>query len=320
MLALMSTPFDQARSFWDREVAAPTHVNWMENGRVREYINGLVGGAQPLWPFDWFEEKTGHRRFHRALSIGCGSGVLERDLIRRGLVEHVDAFDGSLSSLLEAQRLSVEAGYQDRISYFAHDFNEPVLPAKRYEFICVHQALHHVGKLEKLYRAVLKTLTPGGIFYFDEYVGPSRTTWSDDVIRPHREVYARIPRELRTSDELPLPIQMDDPSEALRSDEILPLLETGFTIVERADYGGTLLAPVYPAIRWDAAPDSLVEDLIAAEKKMLAAGVPTYHAIVIARPRRGLSRMIAVTKYFAVPKLRALRVKVLRRLGRTVKY
>ena len=75
-----------AQDFWDREVSMEAFhaTNWMQNPVVHEYINASIGTRErALWPLDWFEEWLSGRRFHRALSIGCGTGALERDLIRR---------------------------------------------------------------------------------------------------------------------------------------------------------------------------------------------------------------------------------------------
>jgi len=311
---------DDARQFWDREVQAPTHVSWMENLQVRLYINNLIGSGVRMWPMEWLEARLGGRRFRRALSIGCGAGALERELIARGIAARVDAFDTSLASLCEARKAADRPGIRDRIGYFAFDFNEPVFPRHTYDLVCAHQALHHVGKIEKLYRAVMRALVPRGVFYLEEYVGPSRNNWSTEKLTAQRGAYSRIPRHLRKGNEIPYPIQEDDPSEALRSDEILPLLRTGFRIVARADYGGNFLALVFPLIDWAVTPDDFVAELIERERAMLQAGAPSYYTILLTRPRRGPARLMAATLYFTVPKLRRLRVEWMRRLGRDVRY
>ncbi len=306
----------KTQAFWDYEISAHSHVSWMESARVREYINTLIGGKEhPMWPIDWFERETHGRKFRRALSIGCGTGPLERDLIRRGLCDRIDAFDGSVGSLHEARRQAAEMGMADRIRYFAADFNDPQLPSDTYDLVCIHQALHHVGKLEKFFRAVMRTLSNDGLFYIDEYVGPSRTSWNDDLIEPHRQIYRRLPNEAQIFEELPLPIQVDDPSEALRSDEILSQMARGFRITSRRDYGGTLLAPLYPAINWNRAPVELLTELIENEKKMLQSGTPSYHVIAIAQRRRGPMRLVGSARYFLEPKIRRIRYEVLRRVS-----
>src|SRR5712692_2502302 len=125
-------------NFWDREVSIEAFhaTNWMHDPMIREYINASIGGPDhPRWPFHWFVDWLGPRRFARGLSIGCGTGALERDIVRRNLCDTVDAFDGSLASLAAAREEACKAGMDRRIRYFAGDFNRPVLSRARYDVV-----------------------------------------------------------------------------------------------------------------------------------------------------------------------------------------
>lgn len=305
---------EAAAQFWDQESVSPTHVSWMAEPRVRDYINESISGSRHVWPMDWFLEFLGKRRFRRALSIGCGTGPLERDLIRRGICQQVDAFDGSPRSIEIAQELASEEGVADRIHYYVDDFNDPKLPASTYDIVFFHQSLHHVAKIERLAGTILRTLRRGGLLYIDEYIGPSRRDWNDDLIAPHRAVFARVPAEAKLSDPLPLPIHATDPSEAIRSSDIMPQLARGFRVLALRNYGGTILSVLFPSIDWSHAPKSLVDELIAAEREALANGLPSYHTIALATPKRVPFRWIARAVYFAAPKLRRLRWEILTRL------
>lgn len=296
-----------AGSFWDQEIAAPQHVSWLEHPQLHEYANGLIGGGTPTWPIDWFTTWLRGRRFARALSIGCGGGALERDLLAHHLVTRIDAFDASIASLALARSLAHAAGMQDRIRYFAADFNEPRLPRGTYDLVVFHQSAHHVAKLEKLYRAVLLALRPGGLLYLDEYVGPSRFDWTDDLLREHRRVYRTLPEHVRTEPDVPFPIQKDDPSEAYRSSEIEPQLHIGFRTVARRPYGGTLLSVLYPLLRPGSADPEILQALASEEERLLASGAPSYYTLIVARPRRWLGKVYANIHYYLIPKLKRLR-------------
>lgn len=304
-----------ARSFWDREIVQQSHVSWMEDPAIHEYVNQSIGGKQAMWPIDWFEQWLGGRKFGRALSIGCGGGALERDLVRRGLCARVDAFDGSVTSLHLARTTADAEGLGKRIGYFAADFNEPALPRRAYDIVFFHQSAHHVAKLEKLYRAILLALKPDGLLYLDEYVGPSRFDWNDALIAPHRAAYAALPAEVRAFERLEFPIQQDDPSEAIRSSEIEPQLAVGFRTVARRPYGGTLLSVLFPAVKPDPA---LVQRLIDEEKRMLANGAPSYYAVIVAKPRRGPMKWVAKETYFLAPKIKRVWREVQARRARRV--
>lgn len=300
----------RAGDFWDAEVADPIHTSWMEDLRVRLRINMMIGETELLWPIEWLEKRLGGRTFERALSIGCGTGPLERQLIERGLCRTVDALDGSVHSLHVARKLADEQGVGDRIRYFASDFNRPSLPRNRYDIVFFHQSLHHVGKLEKLYRAVLRALKRDGYLYLDEFVGPSRHEWNDQRIAPHQAVLTTIPDPYRLADHLPLPVQPDDPSEAIRSGEIMEQLAIGFQVEAMRGYGGNLLSVLYPYFDWKQAPDDLVQRLMAEEDKMLTSE-PSYYAVVLARPERQLLlRLYASWRWFLEPKWKRLMIEI----------
>ncbi|MGZ8831244.1 MAG: class I SAM-dependent methyltransferase [Thermoanaerobaculia bacterium] len=317
----MST-FDSASAaaFWDREITARTHVSWMENSSVRRYINEQVSGTYG-WPLDWFERRF-HPRFRHALSVGCGTGALERDLVRRGICESVDAYDASAASIQTAQQLAAAEGLSNRLHYFVGDFNRPKRSRRRYDAVFFHQSLHHVARLEALLRDTLSALSHRGVVYLDEYIGPSRFEWDAARLAPQQAIFATLPASVRKTADIPPPIHEDDPSEALRSSEIVPLLERGFEIVERRDYGGTLLAVAFPVIDFANAPSTLVDDLIVAEKNLIRNGAPSYYAIIVARPKRGLKRQYASLWYWFAPKARRIRYEILRRLrpNRRVDY
>jgi SAM-dependent methyltransferase len=101
-----------AAAFWDREVVQPTHFSWMAHPEIRSYINESISGSPHKWPIDWLVEWLDGRRFTRALSVGCGTGPLERDLIQRGLCDFIDAFDGSPESVRIARDLAAGGGHR----------------------------------------------------------------------------------------------------------------------------------------------------------------------------------------------------------------
>lgn len=272
---------------------------WMAIPEVRLYLNSLIGNGEPLWPIELFERFLQGRTFDRALSIGCGSGALERELVRRGLCRSVDAFDGSVVSLREARREADRAGFGDRIRYFAADFNEPFLTKSLYDIVFFHQSAHHVAKLEKLYRAIMRALKPGGLVYFDEYVGPSRFEWDKrrELLDPHRRVFEKLSRSLRAVEQLNPPIQADDPSEAFRSSEIEPQLAIGFDLVGRVPYGGGILSVIMPNVRTEALDPATLRQLIDEDRK-----APPFYTLILATPKRGLRGAIARARYWLEPK------------------
>ncbi len=270
---------------------------------VRLYINGLIGNGELLWPIEAFEKYLRGRTFDRALSIGCGSGALERELVKRGMCRSVDAFDGSVVSLREARQQANREGLGPRIRYFASDFNRPVFPEAKYDIVFFHQSAHHVAKLEKLYRAILHTLKPDGMIYMDEYVGPSRFDWAERprLLRTHREIYNRLLPLLRTVDQLLPPIQADDPSEAIRSSDIEPQLNIGFNILFRQPYGCGILSVILPNVRLENLDPATLDALIEEDRK-----APAFYTLIAAKPKRGFDAKIARARYWLEPKLKRM--------------
>lgn len=309
----MSTNDEIARQFWDSEVHVPTHSNWMGHPLVRAWINRQISGDPGQWPMDWFQTWLSARRFRRGLSIGCGTGALERDLMSRGLCDRIDAFDGSPESIRVAVEEAAKLGFGERIHYSLGDFNEPRLPANTYDVVFVHQAMHHVSKLEKLYRAIMNTLTPDGILYMDEYVGPSRHDWNDRIMAPIRAVFHAIPRHQRDHDVLLTPIQVHDPSEAIRSSEILPVLDVGYETLAFRGYGGNILSVIYGHVE---DTDPMTAHLIAEEERLLREGAPPMLAIIVAKPKRGIPGTIAKLRYYLVPKLQRIGREIAQRFRR----
>lgn len=297
----MTSNDEIAKEFWNREVVARTHVTWMGDPLIRTYINESLSGSPHGWPLNWFAEWLNGRTFQRALSVGCGSGGLERDLITRGICEEIDAFDGSAESIRIAREEAGRAGMGDQIRYWVGDFNAPRLASNAYDAVFAHHSMHHVAKLEKLYRALLRALKPDGLFYMDEYIGPSRHEWTDENFATHRAIYDALPRSARTVELLPMPIQPFDPSEAIRSAEIVPELRVGFEIVEKRNYGGNVLSVMYTFT-----DGSVTAELIEREREMLAQGAEPYHAVIVARPKRGVAKAVASARYFIVPKVKRL--------------
>lgn len=290
----------RARQFWENELVASVHSGWMHFPAVRQHIIEQIGVGYG-WPMDWLLHQLQGRTFERALSIGCGAGSLERDLIQRGICTRIDAFDGAIASLAIAQQEA--AGMP--IRYFAADFNRPVLPRGVYDAVFFHQSLHHVAKLERLLRAVMFALKPDGLVYLDEYVGPSRTWWTAARYTRERELFRElVPEHARLAKELPFPIVYGDPSEAVQSGSIREQLAVGFEIVAERGYGGNLLSLMCPAVWWEHADDDQLQRLIDAERRELAGGADPYYMLILARPKR--HRALPSLRYVIEPKVKRL--------------
>ena len=297
------TDLEAAHSFWDAEARRSTHTSWLEHAPFSLYALRQIDPVNAEWPVDWFQIWLRGRRFKRGLSIGCGAGAFERDIIHHGLCDRIDAFDASLAALAVARREADRCGFGSRIHYYAADFNDVRLPRNAFDVVFFHQSLHHVAKLERLLCEVLMTLHPRGLVYLDEYIGPSRADWSDQAIAYHRKIFDSLPPEVKTGARLELPIQQDDPSEAVRSGEIVPLLRVGFRTAAFRGYGGNLLSVLYPNLNPSALSKDLSESLIEYDRRLVQQSRRSYYAVIVVRPRRGLRRWLARRRYSALARI-----------------
>ncbi|HEY1434840.1 MAG TPA: class I SAM-dependent methyltransferase [Thermoanaerobaculia bacterium] len=267
---------------------------WMNEAAVRERINLRVTGDPLVWPIQWLPTVIpGRTPFARALSIGCGVGHLERSLVDHGIVREITGVDVSPEVLAEAARRTAEAGCGDRIAYVAGDAREVLGRTRDLDAVFFHESLHHFDRLSELLGLVRDALAPGGILYLDEYVGPARDEWTwRDLVRWNL-VYWSLPRAVRRTRVIRVPVTDDDPTEAVASSGILPAVSEHFRILARRDYGGDLLEPIYPSLLRPDQPNgpsaelfaSVITTLLDREERMLARGRARFQTVVVAEAR-----------------------------------
>jgi SAM-dependent methyltransferase len=280
-------------SYWDDPRRHGWDEIWQNHPLVRAEINRRVTGDPQRWPVEQLSRVVPDRLpFRRAVSIGCGVGNLERSLVVLGLVTRVTGVDASLESIGSARRSAEEAGLSGRIGYVAADAWSFLESTRGLDAVFFHSSLHHFDRLQALLALVRAALVPGGILWFDEYVGPARGEWTWRHLWRWNRQYRSLPGIVRRTKVIRRPINREDPTEAVASSDILPAVEAHFRILERIDYGGSLLAPIYPSLRRPDQPggpspavfDAAVAKLLAAEKRLLARE-SGYHAVLVAEPK-----------------------------------
>ncbi len=294
---------------WSSEAARDTQLlgqYWLAHPQVREHVNRLASGRPDQDAYGRLAELLAARGWAlpipRALSLGCGFGGLERDLVSRGLVWQFEAFDLAEGAIAEARRLAGEAGFSHRIAYRVADLEQVAFAPGSFDAVFAHSSVHHVERLEPLLAAVMRALRPGGLFHLHEFVGPTRFQWTDAQLGLGNALLDGLPPRLRRlpggQPKPPLirPTIADmiaaDPSEAIRSADILPLVRARFDVVEERALGGALLHNVLGDIAQNFDPASpedsaALAGLFAAEDAAMAAGtIGTDFATVTAFARR----------------------------------
>lgn len=279
------------RRFWDSTHRRGSPRTWLDDPYVLRHVRRRITGSPEASAMDGFAS-LGLGPFERALSLGCGTGALERDLVRRCLVGGILGVDASPAALDLARRAAAAERLRG-IDYRRADLNRLETEggdfAGPFDAVFFHQALHHVAALEHCLDVVLRLLRPGGILFVDEYVGPSRREWNDALIEPVRRAFAQAPVVVRRVRRVGLPVDRRDPSEAVRSSEIPAALHERFEAIVERPYGGNLLAPLLPNLELDRLTESeheaWIDRWVAEEDNRLARGEPSYYlASVYRRP------------------------------------
>jgi ubiquinone/menaquinone biosynthesis C-methylase UbiE len=240
---------------WGETAIARTRApvqGWLDSSLVlRECVHPrLHGNPDAHWLKGLVERLdipgTGHW-----LSLGCGSGGAEIYAARQGIFGSMLALDLAERAIEEARKAAA-AQEVANIEFGLVDFNRIALAPAAFDVVMMSMALHHVAAIEKVLRAVRASLKPGGYFLINEFIGPRRFQFPDVQLEVVRDLLAALPERLRMdsttgrlkAEYVRLPIAhwlRWDPSEAVRSDEIVPLLHRYFDVALYLPYGGTVL-------------------------------------------------------------------------------
>ena len=243
--------------FWDRSAENKASIVadlWTNNPMVRARINKLTSGRETHDCYQYMIEtlRAAGVAFpvNRIASFGCGTGDLERGLAQYNIGRRFHGFDVSPNSIEIARR---EAGAisNAHLEYSVIDLNRESFGENLFEFAVVNMSLHHIEELEFFTKSLHRALTPRGWLFINEYVGPTRFQWTDAQLNLMNQVLESLPagvlREvngtIRTMVPRPTIPHMIavDPSEAVRSAELMQVLSQDFELVDRKDYGGALL-------------------------------------------------------------------------------
>jgi SAM-dependent methyltransferase len=263
-----------AADFWDAQAQTRKAMYWAEYPQVRGYVNQSITGVPWLWPVNALKVGWMFRAVDRGLSLGCGTGALERSLFHLHICERADAYDVSPEAIREARLLAKKEKVRG-VRYRVADCDLLRLPANRYDIAFFHGSLHHISDPDRLLGEVERSLRPHGLLYIDDYIGPSRDEWTDEHLAPAREEMEKMPDELKLWPVNP-PLDYRDPSEMIRSSRIRPALLERFDIVHERPYWGNLLFPMLCCLDGDAMARAenapLLERMIQRERELVQDG------------------------------------------------
>jgi SAM-dependent methyltransferase len=254
---------EKVSDFWAEQFEARRSDGsyWVNNQIIERELYRLMTGGPHHW-LGWLLSHYfgGVERFDRVLSLCCGDGAHEVELLRSGKVRHLTAFDISEGAVRQARERIHAAGFgEDQFTLEVRDANHLVLN-DQYDLVLSVGAVHHVENLEGLMAEVSRAIDPRGHFVLVEFVGPNRFQWTDDQIELINGILGTLdPKYLLHGRRVTFgrPSIQDmiriDPSEAIRSSEILGLVRRRFSVVYERAFNGTLMHQLYPLLNADLA-------------------------------------------------------------------
>ena len=329
----MSESTEKAAEWWgdpDRDVPG---TQWLQIPGALENMNRRATGDPEM---DWITHSAGllakFEKPVRALSLGCGFGVIERVLRRCDYCQLIHGVDLAEGAIEGAKKAAQEEGL-DGLTYEVGDLNTAKLPKETYDVVYVHAALHHVFQLEHVLDQIKQTLKPGGLFVVYEYIGPSQMQFprrdlelADVFLNAIPERYRSSMRKRKGIKKEALRLSLDamnssDPSESIRAGEIVPLTASRFEVRHFRYVGGTLLLLIFSEIAGNFKEDDaevmpLVKALIALDNFLIDNKVlPSYHVYMVCQktdnplPMQTRNLLPPAAALFPMDDLEALTIK-----------
>ena len=168
---------------------------WIQHPYITHHINHQITGSPDIDWLSWFKEQFAKKPFHYGLSLGCGTGLVEREALQKGICQEFDGIDITQESINTAVRAAKEKHWENQLHYSVQDLNAVRLESQKYDFILISHALHHVEKLEYVLQEMKKALIPDGLILLSEYIGPSQFQFTDEQLRLMNELLETIPKE-----------------------------------------------------------------------------------------------------------------------------
>lgn len=248
----------RAAGHWSKvsTTGQPPHVRWWESPAIIEHVNEKICGRRlPLLgagTVELIERKFPGRKFPKAISIGCGHGEKEMMLVTAGLVEEFHLFELSRVRIEAGKKRASELGIQRNVIFHNED---GLRHQKRNSFDLVHWSgsLHHMLNADKAIGLSHAALKSNGLFFMDDFVGPTRMQWSDKMLRMASRVRAALPEKFlqnpyQPGDLLPRRLHrpkrwrmlLSDPTECADSAAIIPSLQKWFPSIGITPTGGAI--------------------------------------------------------------------------------
>lgn len=277
--------------YWETlQIVAPYQFQCMTGDANKDYLGYTI---------EYLQKHVGTENL-RGLSIGCVEmSPAEMTLYRTGYFRAFDVMDIAGGLLERQERKATEQGLEG-ITYIKQDLNHVDLGQNQYDLIWAVGTIHHIENLEGFFDQVQSALTERGVFVMREYVGPNRIQLTDEQLALTNEILSYLPEKYKRTPQGTIKTQEErvdvnaliaiDPSEAVRSADLLAIFKEKLDVIHLAPTGGTLLMPLLNNIasnfEQDQEGEALLRIVIMMERMLIENNVlPSDYVFCMARKK-----------------------------------
>ena len=227
---------------------------------IREHWNKIITGNYNQEYADYVVKKYFDNQTNlKMLSLGCGSGSHEMKFAKHPNFSSIVGIDLATKLIDEANKNAKQDNLTN-LKFEVANIYDSKFDTNFFDVILFHSSLHHFKNLNiLLVDFIKKTLKKNGIIIIHEYVGPDRIQWTSDQLQEVNSILSELPKKYKTRYKLDviktksyrsgkLRMIVSDPSEAVESSQILPLLHQLFFVEEEKPLGGNILMPLFKDI------------------------------------------------------------------------
>jgi len=186
-------------------------------------------------------------KFEHGLTLGCGAGRCERELLRNGVCRTFHGIDISEDAIAAAREIAKEQNLP--LTYEVADLNFLELPEKTFDLVVAQTCLHHILFLEQVAEQVWRSLKADGYLWIHDFVGETQGQYDLKRISIMNQILAILPDKFRknkitgrlvTEIKRPEPGHLGSPFESIRSSEIVPVFQRWFTVEWKLEFDAFL--------------------------------------------------------------------------------
>lgn len=186
-------------------------------------------------------------KFESGLTLGCGAGRCERELVRNGVCRSFHGIDVSENAIAAAREIAREQNLP--LTYEVADLNFVELPERTFDLVVAQTCLHHILFLERVAEQVWRSLKNDGYLWIHDFIGETQQQHDRRRLSIVNQILAVLPEKFRknkitgrlvTEIKRPEPGRLASPFESIRSGEIIPVLQRWFTIEWKVEFDAIL--------------------------------------------------------------------------------